>query len=69
MPKIASAVPSKTLLLYLAVSEQAVIVVLVVERAKEQIMVYYIGHALVGAEVNYRLIEKFAYTLVLVSEN
>ena len=38
-----------------------------VEMAKKQILVYYISHALVEAEVNYLLIEKFAYTLVLAS--
>ena len=43
--------------------------VLVVERAKEKIPVYYIHHALAGAEFNYPLIEKFAYTLVLASQN
>ena len=42
--------------------------VLVVERAKEQIPKYYIRHALAGDEVNYPLIEKFAYTLVMASQ-
>ena len=53
----------RTLLPYLAVSKQGVSVVLVVERAKEQISVYYVSHALAEAKVNYPLIEKFAYTL------
>ena len=50
----------------MAVSEHAVSAVLVVERAKEQIPVYYVSHALVGAEANYPLIEKFGYALVIV---
>ena len=41
--------------------------VLVVERSKEQISVYYISHALAGAEINYPLIEKFTYMLVMAS--
>jgi len=41
--------------------------VLVVERAREQVPVYYVSHALVGAEVNYPLKEKFAYALVMAS--
>ena len=53
--------------LYLAVSEHAVSAVLVAERAREQVPVYYISHALAGAEVNYPLIEKFAYALVMAS--
>jgi len=50
----------EVLVLYLAVSEHAISAVLMVERAKEQIPVYYISHALVGVEVNYPLIGKFA---------
>ena len=68
LPKIASPVLDETLLLYLAVSEQAVSAVLVVERAKEQISTYYVSHALAGAEVNYLLIEKLAYILVMASQ-
>ena len=40
---------------------------LIVEKAKEQIPVCYVTHALAGVEVNYALIEKFAYNLVMVS--
>jgi len=67
LPKIVSPLEREILVLYLAVSEHVVSAVLVVERAKEQIPVYYISHALVGAEVNYPLIEKFAYALVMAS--
>jgi len=41
---------------------------LVVERAKEQIPVYYMSHALAGGKVNSLLIEKFTYTLVMASQ-
>ena len=56
LPKVASTIPGETLLLYLAVSEQAVSAVLVVERAKEQMLVYYVNHSLAEFTVNYPLI-------------
>jgi len=65
---IASPVQGETLHPYLAVSEQVVSAVLVVERPRERIPVSYMSHALAGAQVNYPLIDKFAYTLVLASQ-
>jgi len=53
--------------LYLAVSEDAVSAILVAEWVKEPIPVYYVSHALAGAEMNYPPIEKFAYALVMAS--
>jgi len=41
--------------------------VLTVERAKEQILIYYVSYASAEAEENYPLIEKFAYELVMAS--
>ena len=38
-----------------------------VERAREQVSVYYVSYALAREEVNYPLIEKFAYALVMAS--
>jgi len=67
LPKIANPIPRETLLLYLAALEQVVSAVLVVERAKEQITIYNVSNALAGDEANYRLIKKFAYTLVMAS--
>jgi len=64
LPKIASAFLGEMLLLYLVVSEQAISTVLVVDRAKEQIPIYYVSHALAGVEIKYPLIKKFTYTLV-----
>jgi len=55
------------LVIYLAISEHAVSAVIILERAKEQIPVYYVSHALAGAEVNYPLSKKFAYALVMAS--
>ena len=56
------------LLLYFTVSKQAISGVLVADRAKEQILVYYVNHVLAGAETNYPLIEKFAYVLVMANQ-
>jgi len=67
LPKIASRLEAEIFVLYLAISEHAVRMVLVVERAKEQIPMYYVSHTLAGAEVNYPVIEKFAYALVMAS--
>jgi len=65
--KIASPLPREVLLLYLALSKHAISPILVIERSKERILVYYVSHALAGVELNYPLIEKFAYTLVMAS--
>jgi len=54
--KIADLVPWEPLLLYLAISEQKVSTSLMVERDKEQILVYYVSHTLTGTELNYPLI-------------
>ena len=51
----------------LVVSKHAVSAIFVVEWAKDQIPVYYVSHALAGAEANYPLIEKFGFALVMVS--
>ena len=67
LPKIVSPLVGETLVLYLAVSEHAVSAVLVVEKVKEQAPVSYVSHALAGTEVNYPLIDKFAYALMMAS--
>ena len=53
--------------MYLTVLEHAVSTVLVAKHAKEQIPLYYVSHTFVGAEINYPLIVKFAYALVMAS--
>ena len=67
LPKIASPAEGEVLVLYLAVSEHAVSAVLMVERVREQIPVYYVSHALAGGKMNNPFIEKFAYALVMAS--
>ena len=64
LPKIASPAEGEVLVLYLAISKHTVSAVLVAERAKKQIPIYYVSHTLAGVEMNYLLIENFAYALV-----
>ena len=66
--KIANPLARETLVLYRAVSEHAVSAVLVMGRVKEQFPVYYLSNALAGAEVNYPLIEKLAYALMMATQ-
>jgi len=68
LPKIASPLVGEVHVLYLAISEHAVSAILMVERAKEQIPVHCMSHTLAGTKVNYPLIEKFAFTLVMASQ-
>ena len=42
----------ETLVFYLTVLEHAVSTILVVERAKKQVPMYYMSHTLAGVEVN-----------------
>jgi len=67
LQKIASPLIGEALIFYLVGSERVIIVVLVVERAKVQIPIYYVRHALAGAEANYPFIEKLTYALVMAS--
>ena len=67
LPRMVSLNLREPLLLYLAVSDYAVSVVLVVERDRHQHPVYYISHVLTGPESRYLLIEKFAYALLIAS--
>jgi len=55
------------LLLCLAIFDHVISVVLLVERARQQHPIYYVGHILTGAELRYPLIEKFAYGLLIAS--
>jgi len=64
---MASPLAGEVLVLYLAFLEHAIDAILVVERAKEQIPVCYVSHALAGTEVNYPLIEKLTFSLVVAS--
>ena len=68
LPKIMSPLMGENLSLYLAVSEQAISVVLMADRTKKQTPVYYVSHTLEGVETNYPLIEKLAYALAMAMD-
>ena len=52
----------------MAVSEQALSVILVREDGKVQKPMYYVNKVLHGAELNYSLIEKFALAMMTASK-
>ncbi|XP_030478051.1 uncharacterized protein LOC115695098 [Cannabis sativa] len=60
-------VHGEDLLLYLAVSENAVSAALVREEEKVQHPVYYINKRMIGAEIRYPLIEKLVFFLLMAS--
>ncbi|XP_071687009.1 uncharacterized protein [Rutidosis leptorrhynchoides] len=57
-------VQGETLMLYLAISKEAISPVLVADNGKVQMPVYFVSKALSGIEVNYTPIEKLVYILV-----
>ncbi|XP_071728902.1 uncharacterized protein [Rutidosis leptorrhynchoides] len=60
-------IAGETLILYLAVSKEAISSVLVAERGDAQMPIYFISKALSGSELNYLPIEKLIYALVVTS--
>jgi len=67
LPWMVSLTSNEPLLLYLAVLDYAMSVVLVVKRNRRQHLVYYVSHLLIEAELRYPLIKKFAYALLIAS--
>jgi hypothetical protein len=55
------------LIIYLAVVEEAVSVVLIREEGKAQLPIYLVSRVLQGAEVNYQRLEKVAFALLIAS--
>lgn len=56
------------MLAYLAVSVHAVSAVLLVERDRQQLLVYYVNHILAGIDQRYPVNEKFAYALLIANQ-
>ena len=69
LPKLISRLLGEPLFIYLAVSEYALIAVLVAERGEKQHPVYFISLAYRGAEAKYSKVEKMVFTLVMASQN
>ena len=64
LPTLASPEEGEPLIVYLSTSNEAVSTVLLAERQKVQVPVYFVSRALQGAEINYSQIEKLVLTLV-----
>jgi len=66
-PLLIPSIPGEELYLYLAVSPHAVSLVLITKERKVQKPMYYISHALRGAEGQYLMMEKLAFALTTTS--
>ena len=64
-PVLSSPTPSEDLYLYLAISENAISMVLARAEGRQHRPVYYINHVFQGAQLRYSRLEKFAYAIVL----
>ncbi|XP_071700327.1 uncharacterized protein [Rutidosis leptorrhynchoides] len=67
LPTLTAPIACETLILYLAVSTEAVSSVLVAERGDAQMPIYFVNKALSGSKMNYRPIEKLVYVLVVTA--
>ena len=67
LPKLVSPINGEKLVLYVSISEYSLSGVLVAEREKKQLPVYYISHAFRGSEGNYREMEKVLFAAVMAS--
>ncbi|XP_071702772.1 uncharacterized protein [Rutidosis leptorrhynchoides] len=68
LPTLTALIAGETLILYLAVSKEAVSSVFVAERGDAQMPIYFVSKALSGSELNYLLIEKLVYALVVTAQ-
>ncbi|XP_071695851.1 uncharacterized protein [Rutidosis leptorrhynchoides] len=66
LPALTSPKPGETLYLYLATSNECISAVLVADREKTHVPIYFVSRVLQGAEVNYPELEKL--TLVLIRQ-
>ncbi|GJW46429.1 putative reverse transcriptase domain, ribonuclease H-like domain protein [Tanacetum coccineum] len=64
LPKMVIPTKGETLTMYLATSEENVSAVLMAERGKKQIPVYFVSQTLHGAELKYPKLEKLILALV-----
>ena len=64
LPMLTSPRDGEDLYLYIAASEEAVSAVLIAQRDKEQVPIYYHSRRLQGAEIRYSPIEKIVYAVI-----
>ncbi|XP_057530798.1 uncharacterized protein LOC130809160 [Amaranthus tricolor] len=68
LPKLVSPIKEEKLVLYVSVSEYSLSGVLVAEREKKQLPIYYISHAFRGSEGNYGEVEKVIFAIVMLAD-
>ncbi|GKB43197.1 reverse transcriptase domain-containing protein [Tanacetum coccineum] len=68
LPTMVIPTKGETLTMYLATSEEIVSAVLMVERGKKQIPIYFLSRTLHGAELKYPELEKLILTLVYAAK-
>ncbi|GKD56104.1 reverse transcriptase domain-containing protein, partial [Tanacetum coccineum] len=64
LPTVTVLIKGKTLVMYLAASEESISAVLLAERGKKQVPVYFVSQTLQGAELEYLELEKIVLALV-----
>jgi hypothetical protein len=67
LPVLTKPIAGDTLILYLAVTDEAVSIVLLREEGKDQFPIYFVSRALQGAKVNYQRLEKVAFALLIAT--
>jgi hypothetical protein len=66
-PVLTKPIVGDTLILYLAVTDEAVSAVLIREKGKGQFPIYFVSKALQGVDLNYQRLEKVAFALLIAS--
>lgn len=64
LPILSSRIPGETLQMYLLASNEAISLVLVVEKQGKQLPIYFVNRVLQGPKLSYPIIEKLVLTLV-----
>ena len=67
LPKRVSPINGETLVLYVSVSKYSLPGVLIAEREKKRLPVYYVSHAFRGSKGNYNEVEKVLFAVVMES--
>ncbi|GJV73184.1 reverse transcriptase domain-containing protein [Tanacetum coccineum] len=68
VPTLTTPKKGKTLMMYLAVADEAVSVILLTKRVGRQMPIHYVSRSLQGAETNYAPMEKLTLALVHVAK-
>ncbi|GJZ03087.1 reverse transcriptase domain-containing protein [Tanacetum coccineum] len=64
LPTLTAPIKDEELMVYLSAASEAVSAVLLVERSRRQMPIYYVSRSLDGTELNYAMMEKLSLALV-----